>query len=278
MILTHYFESTTTNLKGHNLVLHSDWFVDVSRGSCMEHHRMLADPTVVLGPPHQPQAHLSRNPSSTRGRFPSTPDSFLSLPPFFLCPSLPHAPTIPPPKPLQPPPTPLVPACSGGPRRCASQIRAPLPPLFPHLRPNPPLTAPVAHPQPFPTARVSRVAFPPIPARRRRLCSALFDAHQPSRMARPWPWRRPDPPPPSSPRCRHLLPVLQRRVPPPPPSSMRLAATPIVSHRCRPSPSIPAAFPNPPPHQNLPHLPQPILLLSASPSPPPLLDRAARRP
>ena len=163
--------------------------MDVSRGSCMEHRRMIVDPTAVLGPPHQPQAHLSRNPNSTRGRFPSPP-------PFFLCPSLPHAPTIPPPKPLLPPPTPLVPACSGGPRRCAAQIRAPLPPLFPPLRPDPPLASRVAHPQPLPTARISRVAFPPIPARRRRLCSALFDAHQPSRMARPWPWRRPDPPPP----------------------------------------------------------------------------------
>lgn len=73
-----------------------------------------------------------------------------------------------------------IPACSGGPRRRAAKIRAPLPPLFPSLRPDPPLVAPRAHPRPLPMARVSRVASPPTPARRWRLCSTLSNAHRKS--------------------------------------------------------------------------------------------------
>ena len=69
-----------------------------------------------------------------------------------------------------PPPTPLD----------SGLYRRPLPPLFPSLRPDPPLAAPRAHPRPLPMARVSRVASPPTPACRWRLCSALFDAHRKS--------------------------------------------------------------------------------------------------
>ena len=56
----------------------------------------------------------------------------------------------------------------------------PLPPLFPSLRPDPLLAAPRAHPRPLPMARVLRVASPPTPACRWRLCSALSDAHRKS--------------------------------------------------------------------------------------------------
>ena len=73
-----------------------------------------------------------------------------------------------------------IPACSGGPRRRVAQIRAPLPPLFPSLRPDPPLASPRAHPRPLPIARVSRVASPPTLACRWRLCSTLSDAHRKS--------------------------------------------------------------------------------------------------
>ena len=83
---------------------------------------------------------------------------------------------------LPPPPLPM-PHDSGVFRRASptrSTDASPLPPLFPSLRPDAPLVAPRAQPRPLPMARVPRVASPPTPARRRRLCSALSEAHRKS--------------------------------------------------------------------------------------------------
>ena len=51
-----------TNLDGHSIILHSDWSVDPSRGSCIIRRRMLVDPTAV-----------HTNPETLAGHFPSTP-------------------------------------------------------------------------------------------------------------------------------------------------------------------------------------------------------------
>ena len=58
-----------TNLDGHSIILHSDWSVDPSRGSCIIRRRMLVDPTAV-----------HTNPETLAGHFPSTP-RLLSFPP-----------------------------------------------------------------------------------------------------------------------------------------------------------------------------------------------------
>ena len=58
-----------TNLYGHSIILHSDWSVDPSRGSCIIRRRMLVDPTAV-----------HTNPETLAGHFPSTP-RLLSFPP-----------------------------------------------------------------------------------------------------------------------------------------------------------------------------------------------------